>query len=43
MQKVGYGDTVAATAVIENINAAGIRVNIKTKHPHIWEDCPYLD
>jgi hypothetical protein len=40
---VGYGDTIAATAVVENLVAAGIKVNIKTKHPEIWEECDILD
>lgn len=39
----GYGETLVATAVIENIVAAGHKVNIFTGRSQLWQDCDKLD
>lgn len=38
-----FGDRVLTTATLANAAAAGVKVNVETKYPEIWEKCPFLD
>jgi hypothetical protein len=42
-RSVGYGDSLVAGAVVENIIAAGHKVNVSTGRIQIWKDCDKLD
>ena len=40
---VGYGDSLVAGAVVENLVAAGHKVNVFAGRTQLWENCDKLD